>query len=107
MVPDSLQRYIDRRVVLDTQGPLIFIGTLRALDPTGYWLADADVHDRNDGHSSKEVYINNAYELERSGTRNVNRRTVFVDRAAVVSISALDDVVVTSDEDDGVNWLPA
>src|SRR5574341_1360272 len=93
MSHDSLDRFLDRRVVLDTGGSLIYIGRLAALDEHGYWLRDADVHDRNDGHSTKEQYINEAHELAKSGSLRVNRRRVFVERRAVISISALDDVV--------------
>jgi hypothetical protein len=103
----ELQLYLRRRVVLDTQGPMIYIGTLTALSEHGYWLADADVHDRSDGHSPKEVYISQARDLEKSGTRRTNRRLVHVERAAIISISALDDVVDVdgsgeSDEGDGL-----
>ena len=41
----SLEDFLDRRVVLDTQESLIFIGRLLSFDERGYWLADADVHD--------------------------------------------------------------
>lgn len=99
MAAFRLESYLRRRVVLDTQGPLLFIGTLAALDERGFWLEDADVHDRNDGHSTKEVYISNARGLERSGARNVNRRRVFVERAVVASISAMDDVVMEGGAD--------
>lgn len=83
---------IQRRIVLDTAGPMVYIGTLEALDERGYWLCDADVHDRTEGHSTKEQYISEAAELERNGTRRANRRRVFVERSAVVSVSALDDI---------------
>ena len=89
----SLDSYLNRRVVLDTQGPLTYIGLLEAYDDRGYWLAEADVHDRHDGHSTKEAYISQVRELEKVGSRNVNRRRVFVERHCVVSVSALDDVV--------------
>lgn len=89
----ALDRLVDQRVVLDTQGPMIYIGTLAAFDERGYWLLDADVHDRSDGHSTKEVYISQAHELERSGARRSNRRRVFVERRAVISLSALADIV--------------
>lgn len=98
----SLEMYIGRRVVLDTQGPLIYIGRLEAFDERGYWLTDADVHDRHDGHSGKERYINEAHELEKTGSRHVNRRRVFVERQAVVSVSALEDVV--AEEHPGDDW---
>ena len=92
-----LDDWLHHRVVLDTQGPLLFIGTLVAFDDRGYWLSDADVHDRNDGHSTKEVYISNACALERAGSRNVNRRRVFVERSGIASISLLGDVVLEAE----------
>jgi hypothetical protein len=95
-----LETFLRQRVVLDTQGPLVFIGTLAAVEERGYWLTDADVHDRNDGHSTKEVYVSNARELEKGGSRNVNRRRVFVERSVVASISALADVVFDADNQD-------
>ena len=100
---ESLAQYQDRRVVLDTDTSTIYIGTLLAFDESGYWLGDADVHDRNDGHSTKEEYINEACNLERSGNRRTNRTKVFVERRAVVSISALDEVVA-GDEAETEQW---
>lgn len=102
----TLDALLNRRVVLDTQGPLVYIGRLAARDQHGYWLTEADVHDRTDGHSTKEVYISQAHELERTGNRNVNRRRVFVDCRAVVSISALDDVVSEQPLGEDEAWTP-
>lgn len=90
----SLDRYLQQRVVIDTSTPMLYIGRLEAHGAAGYWLTEADVHDRSDGHSTKEMYVSAAHDLERSGTRRVNRRRVFVERHAVVSVSALADVVV-------------
>lgn len=89
----TFESFINRRVVLDTQGPLLYIGRLMQAEERGYWLIDADVHDRSDGHSGKEEYINEARQLERSGSRHTNRKRVFVERHAVMSISTLEDVV--------------
>ena len=102
----TLESLRGRRVVLDTQGALIYIGRLAMLDERGYWLVDADVHDRNDGHSNKEFYISQAQALEKAGTRNVNRRRVFVERHAIVSISAMDDVLGENAPADDANWQP-
>ena len=102
----SLDMFVNRRVVLDTSGPMIYIGVLEAHDERGYWLIDTDVHDRSDGHSTKELYINQAHELERSGARNINRRRVFVERHAIVSISALEDVVTDNQPGEADEWLP-
>ncbi len=106
MTRPTLDDLLGRRVVLDTQGPLIYIGQLVAYDERGYWLADADVHDRGDGHSTKEDYVNRAFALEQSGTRQVNRRRVFVERSAIVSVSALDDVVTDEQPGDSPTWIP-
>lgn len=91
---NSLDCFVGRCVVLDTQGPLVYIGLLEAYGERGYWLAQADVHDRSEGHSTKEKYINDACVLAREGMRAINRQRVFVERGAVVSVSALDDVLV-------------
>lgn len=90
---NSLDRFLQQRGVIDTAGPMLYIGRLDAYADRGYWLTDADVHDRSDGHSTKEMYVNEAHELERTGNRRVNRRRVFVERHAVVSVSLLADVV--------------
>lgn len=100
MEPAGLDALMGRRVVLDTNGSMIYIGTLERHDAGGYWLSDADVHDRRDGHSTKEEYISEAHDLERAGSRRINRRRVLVERHAVVSVSALDDVVSGGGEED-------
>lgn len=89
----SLDEFVNDRVVLDTAGPIIYIGQLVSHGPEGYWLTDADMHDRNEGHSTKEEYINEACRLEREGTRRTTRRKVFVERSAVISVSAVRDIV--------------
>jgi hypothetical protein len=101
----SLDQLLNRRVVIDTSGSMVYIGTLVQHGSTGYWLTDADVHDRSDGHSTKEFYINQAHEMEHAGTRRVNRRRVFVERHAVFSLAALDDIVTEETSEDGSTWL--
>ncbi len=106
MLNASLDQFVGRCVVLDTQGPQLYIGVLESYDERGYWLVEADVHDRDDGHSGKELYINDAHLLHKAGARTVNRRRAFVDRAAVVSISALDDVVADGPPAPAEGWVP-
>ena len=101
----NFDEFLGRCVVLDTQGPLVYIGVLAACDERGYWLADADVHDRGEGHSTKERYINDAFLLHQAGTRTVNRRRVFVERSAVVSLSALEDVVADGQVENPDGWI--
>jgi hypothetical protein len=103
----SLDDLISQRIVLDTQGALLYIGTLVRFDASGYWLTDVDLYDRNEGHSTKEVYLNDAYALERAGSRRVNRRKIFVERLTVASVSALEDVVSEDLMDENATWLGA
>lgn len=85
----SLASFVGKPVVLDTAGPIIYLGTLREIREDGYWLDEADVHDCRDGHAHKELYV---CESRRDGVRS-NRKSVFVFREAVLSASKLEDVV--------------
>jgi hypothetical protein len=88
-VPQDLQPLVDQRVVLDTFGPIVYLGTLVEATESGVWLAGADVHDCRDGHASKELYVLDA---SRDGI-NPNRQRVYVLWAGIASLSRLDDVV--------------
>jgi hypothetical protein len=83
-----MARFIGELVVLDTQGPLIFIGRLVETGATHVTLAEADVHDTNDSRASKDLYILETREL---GVR-VNRALVIVMRSEIASASLLEDV---------------
>jgi hypothetical protein len=85
----SLKALIGQRVILDTAGPILFLGTLKEVRPDGYWLEDADLRDRSEGHVTKERY---ACEAKLLGIR-ANRQRLFVAAHVVISASALDDVV--------------
>ena len=85
----SITSLVGRQVVLDTAGPVTFLGTLTQVCHDGFWLADADLRDRAEGHGTKEEYICEAGE---SGIRS-NRTRLFVYAHNVISISALEDVV--------------
>ncbi len=80
---------VGQLVVLDTAGPLVYLGTLEAVTTEGFWLRDADVHNRTEGHANSELYVLDA---KREGIR-VNRRQVLVLRPTVASVSPLDAVV--------------
>ncbi len=85
----ELERLVGKQVVLDTAGPILYLGTLKELSPAGFWLHDADVHDCREGHASKEVYLHDAH----CNGISPNRCKVFVMVTAVLSVSALADVV--------------
>jgi hypothetical protein len=90
VLPDSLDNLIGKEVVLDTEGPMVFIGRLASYDTDGFWLEQADVHNCNDGHAQREQYV---AESARDGVR-VNRARVFIFRRSVVGVSALPDVTI-------------
>ena len=98
---ESLQGLIGRNVVLDTPGPIVYLGRLTEVNETGIWLEGCDLHDCSEGHAGKEYYI---IESAHYGIR-VNRRRVFVLRSSVMSASALDDVV-TDISSDRELWAP-
>ncbi|MBP7936305.1 MAG: hypothetical protein KA354_16825 [Phycisphaerae bacterium] len=85
----NLDDLVGCEVVLDTAGPIIYLGKLHSYDERGFWLQDADLHNSSEGHATREQYI---VEAARDGIRT-NRRYVFVLRQAVYSLSALADVV--------------
>ena len=86
---DPLMAWMGEVVVLDTQGPLIYIGTLLRMSAAWVELADADVHDTNDSRASKDLYLVETRDL---GVR-VNRTRVIVTRHQIASVSLLKDVV--------------
>ncbi len=86
----SLQRLVGKRVILDTAGPVCYLGTLKEVRPDGFWLEYADIRDRNEGHVGKDSYV---CEAKIHGIRP-NRRRIFVLAHAVISVSAMDDIVV-------------
>ncbi|MCG8406798.1 MAG: hypothetical protein MI923_16500 [Phycisphaerales bacterium] len=86
----SLAQLIGHEVVLDTAGPMTYLGTLREIHRDGFWLEGADIRDRSEGHVTKERYI---CEARTHGIR-ANRKRIFVFAETVISCSALDDVVI-------------
>ncbi len=85
----ALEHFLRRVIVLDTQGPLIYIGTLVAITEAYLVLCDADVHDTNDSRASKDLYL---VETRNLGVR-VNRGKVLVMRMQIASVSLLSEVV--------------
>lgn len=86
---ESLEELIGCEVVLDTPGPIVYLGRLIAYGQEGFWLESADMHNSDEGHAPREQYV---LEAARDGIR-VNRERVFVFRHTVISVSALSDVV--------------
>jgi hypothetical protein len=50
-------------VIVDTDGPEIFVGRCDDVDERGVFLHDVDVHSDGDGGRSKEDYVKRAAQL--------------------------------------------
>jgi len=85
----ALTDLLDQVIVIDTKGSMVTIGRLVRIAGDCLVLEDADVHDREEGYSSKELYVINATKF---GVRP-NRRKVYIPRESVVAVSALDDFI--------------
>ena len=84
----ELERMAGQIVVLDTQGAMVYVGTLERVARDHVALLNAEVHDSTESRASKELYLLETREL---GVRT-NRRRVVVDRRVVISVSLLADV---------------
>lgn len=85
---DDLKELIGQEVVLDTAGPIVYLGQLESIDESGFWLSGADFHNCNEGHATREQYI---AESKIEGI-HVNRERIHVFRHAVLSLSPLSAV---------------
>lgn len=92
--PDPLRALLGHEVVIDTDGPILYLGRLVEVAERGIVLAGADVHDCRDGHASKEAYL---AEAQQQGI-TINRRHVVVTRSIIMSVSRLADVVLDTTE---------
>jgi small nuclear ribonucleoprotein (snRNP)-like protein len=86
---EELKQFVGKEVVVDTSTPLFYIGELESIDEHFMTIKNCDVHDINEGSSTKEVYC---IEARKHGVK-MNRLRVKVRKALVVSISTLEDVI--------------
>jgi hypothetical protein len=86
----ALDQLIGREVVIDVVSPFVYLGKLVAWDPKFVVLEQADVHDLRDTATTRELYV---IDSRRFGIR-ANRERVLVRVGEIVSVSALDDVIV-------------
>lgn len=85
----DLQAFLGKVVVVDTDSPLVYLGTLDRVTKDLVYLRDADAHDSRETSTTKERYV---LESKRHGLQ-ANRRNVAVRLDRVVSVSLLDDVI--------------
>lgn len=79
-----------REIVLDVNGAYVYLGTLTGWDEKYLTLEPADVHDLRDTATSRERYI---VDSRQHGIRH-NRQRVHIRWNEIVSLSALEDVLV-------------
>jgi hypothetical protein len=84
-----LEELIGQVVVLDFRSTFVCLGKLQRLDDHYLELRNADLHDLRDTQTTRENYV---VESHLTGVKR-NRKRVFIPRAEVVAISALEDVV--------------
>lgn len=87
--PGEFQNLIGQVVVVDVNAPFVYLGTLKSVSDGYIVLTDADVHDLRDSESTRELYVVSS---ARDGIRR-NRKEVSIQRAAILSMSRIDDVV--------------
>ena len=75
-------------VVVDTDGPEIFVGRCDDMDHQRVILLDVDVHREGDGGSSKEEYVRKAAQF---GIWKKHDHLV-IDRARVTSVRRLGEI---------------
>jgi hypothetical protein len=86
----AIDQLIGREIVIDVVSPFVYLGKLIAYDAKYVVLEQADVHDLRDTTTTRELYV---IDSKRLGIR-ANRERVLVRVGEIVSVSALDDVIV-------------
>lgn len=86
----ALSKLKGREVVLDLQSTYVVLGTLAGEDHRYVILKEADVHDLRDTTTTRDAYI---LEARRHGIQP-NRKRVLIRHAEIVTLSALDDVLI-------------
>ncbi len=86
----TLEQLRGREIVIDVSPPFVYLGKLTGYDEKYLVLEPADVHDLRDTSTTRENYV---VDSRRFGIRT-NREKVFVRMSEVVSVSALEDVIV-------------
>lgn len=80
---------VGQTVVVDVDGPVVYLGRLASVDEDLLVLEDVDVHNMGDSGTGREKYIVEARKL---GVRP-NRKRAQVRLARVVGVSRLEDVI--------------
>jgi hypothetical protein len=90
MESSALSKLKGREVVLDLQSTYVVLGTLAGEDHRYVILKDADVHDLRDTTTTRDAYVLHA----RHHGIQPNRKRVLIRHTEIVSLSALEDVLI-------------
>jgi len=85
---EDLEKFIKKKIVIDTRSSWIYIGTLNNVRNDTIELTDVDVHDSKDTHTTKEIYL---IDSRKTGIKS-NRDSVHINIDYIVSFSPLKDV---------------
>ncbi len=85
----ELTPLIGQKIVLDTASNWVYIGVLEAVTEHCAVLAEVDVHDSGDSHTSKELYI---FDSKATGVKT-NRQSTHVNLDYVVSFCLFEDIM--------------
>lgn len=84
-----IEEMVGQKVVIDLRSTFVCLGTLQRIDEHFVELRNADIHDLRDTQTSRENYV--AASLTTGIKRN--RKRVLVNRADMVAVALLDEVV--------------
>jgi len=85
----TLRTFTGKKIVVDTDSMVLYIGTLESVQDRSITLTNADVHFISDSKSTKEKYI-----LESSVTGLMpNRKRVFINLNRILSFSPVEDII--------------
>jgi len=85
----SFAEFVGQIVVVDVDGPVVYLGKLAAVSADFLTMEDVDVHNLGDSATSRERYV---LEAKKLGIRP-NRKQAQVRLARVVGVSRLADVI--------------
>jgi len=86
----ELGALIGQKVVVDTKGVFLYVGTLRQVNANTLLLTEVDVHNCAQSPTPNDLYL---IQLRTDGIR-INRQSVHVLAKEVVSVSLLSDIVM-------------
>ena len=86
----AFEQLLGREVVIDVASQYVYLGTLTGADEKYLVLEHADAHDLRDTNTTRELYV---VDSKRLGVHK-NRERVLVRIEEIVSVSALEDVIV-------------